>query len=73
MSEAVYRAAAEQDLQQLWQKNIARHPNDSRRQRRRDEYMRYNREGLAVTFTVVMGGRKRRGRARCRLTPHAAR
>ena len=29
MSEAVYRAAAEQDLQQLWQKNIARHPNDS--------------------------------------------
>ena len=55
MSEAICRIAAEQDLQQLWQRNIARHPNDSRWQRWRDEYMRYNREGLAVTFAVVMG------------------
>ena len=29
MSETICRAAAEQDLQQLWQKNIDRHPNDS--------------------------------------------
>ena len=29
MSEVVYRAASEQDLQQLGQRNIARHPNGS--------------------------------------------
>lgn len=50
------RIATEQDLQQLWDKNIARHPGDPRWQRWSEEYIRYNREGLGITFAAVIGG-----------------
>ena len=50
------RIATEQDLQQLWGKNIARHPDDPRWQRWSEEYIRYNRLGMAVTFVVTADG-----------------
>ena len=53
---ALCRIATGQDLQQLWGKNIARHPHDPRWQRWSEQYIGYNREGLGITFAVVIGG-----------------
>ena len=51
-----YRIASPQELERLWEKNIARNPGDSRWVRWRDAYIGYNRKGMAVTFAVVLGG-----------------
>ncbi len=48
-----YRLATPQDLELIWNKNIADNPEDARWKQWKEEYIRYNRTGMAQTFVVV--------------------
>lgn len=50
-----YRLATPQDLETIWNKNIADNPEDSRWVRWKEEYIGYNRTGMAQTYVVVCG------------------
>ena len=52
-----YRQATLQDLEQIWDMNIAENPEDSRWVRWKAEYIAYNQNGMARTFVVVCDGR----------------
>ena len=49
----VYRIASIDDLNKIWDKNIANHPNDLRWVRWKQEYINYNKNKEAITFVVV--------------------
>jgi len=51
------RKATEEDLENVWNMNIADHPEDSRWKKWKQEYIGYNRSGEAVTFVVIWNGR----------------
>lgn len=46
------RPATPEDLARIWQKNIDANPGDHRWLRWREEYIGYNRSGVAQTFVV---------------------
>lgn len=48
-----YRVATLDDLDKIWDKNIASHPGDDRWVRWKKEYIGYNENHDAVTFVVV--------------------
>ena len=48
--------ASETELARIWEKDIAANPGDDRWLVWRDEYIRYNRLGMAVTFVVTADG-----------------
>ncbi|MBQ8798144.1 MAG: GNAT family N-acetyltransferase [Lachnospiraceae bacterium] len=48
-----YRLATLQDLEAIWNKNIADNPEDNRWVHWKEEYIRYNRNGMAQTYVVV--------------------
>lgn len=48
-----YRKATSLDLDELWNKNIAKNPRDKRWKNWKKEYISYNKHGLADTFTVI--------------------
>lgn len=48
--------ASETELGRIWAKNIANNPDDLRWVRWRDQYMAYNRTGMAHTFVVCADG-----------------
>lgn len=48
-----YRLATSQDLELIWNKNIAENPEDSRWVHWKEEYIHYNKTGMARTFVVV--------------------
>lgn len=48
-----YRLATPQDLECIWNKNIAENPEDARWEQWKEEYIRYNRTGMAQTYVVV--------------------
>lgn len=50
-----YRLATPQDLETVWNKNIADNPDDDRWIHWKEEYINYNRIGMAQTFVVVCG------------------
>ena len=50
-----YRLATLQDLEVIWNKNIADNPKDERWIRWKEEYIGYNKTGMAQTFVVVCG------------------
>ena len=49
-----YRKATLEDLNCLWEYNIAINPNDLRWIKWKDTYINYNKTGEAVTFTVIV-------------------
>ena len=49
-----YRKATLEDLNCLWEYNIAINPNDPRWIKWKDTYINYNKTGEAVTFTVIV-------------------
>ena len=51
---AEYRKATIQDLEHLWDINIAENPNDSNWSDWKKEYISYNRTGKGYTFAVVI-------------------
>lgn len=51
-----YRKATLEDLEKIWDKDIANHPNDTRWARWKDEYIAYNKNGEAATFVVLSDG-----------------
>lgn len=51
-----YRKATSLDLEELWNKNIAKNPRDKRWKIWKKEYLSYNKRGLADTFTVICDG-----------------
>lgn len=56
MTKTDYRVATVKDLEILWAANIAQNPGDDRWVHWKDEYIRYNRDGKAVTFAVAIDG-----------------
>lgn len=50
-----YRLATLQDLEAIWNKNIADNPEDNRWVHWKAEYIAYNRTGMARTFVAVYG------------------
>ena len=50
-----YRIASIDDLNKIWDKNIAKHPNDLRWVRWKEEYINYNKNKEAITFVVADG------------------
>ena len=50
-----YRIASIDDLNVIWDKNIAKHPNDTRWVRWKEEYINYNKNKEAITFVVADG------------------
>lgn len=48
-----YRLATPQDLERIWNKNIAQNPKDARWVHWKEEYIRYNKTGMAQTYVVV--------------------
>jgi len=48
-----YRLATTQDLEIIWNRNIAQNPADNRWVHWKKEYIRYNRTGMAQTYVVV--------------------
>lgn len=48
-----YRLATLQDLEAIWNKNIADNSEDNRWVHWKEEYIRYNRNGMAQTYVVV--------------------
>ena len=48
-----YRLATPQDLESIWNKNIAENAEDARWVHWKEEYIRYNRTGMAHTYVVV--------------------
>lgn len=51
-----YRRATPQELEALWNRNIAKNPGDSRWIGWKQEYLAYNQTGQGVTFAVVHNG-----------------
>lgn len=51
-----YRLATLQDLEAIWNKNIADNPEDNRWVHWKEEYIAYNRTGMAQTYVVVCEG-----------------
>lgn len=51
--EFTYRLATPQDLEIIWNKNIAENPEDTRWVRWKEEYICYNKTGMAQTYVVV--------------------
>ena len=51
-----YRVATREDLEQLWNRNIADNADDPRWVRWKEEYIAYNERGMAVTFAVIADG-----------------
>lgn len=51
-----YRKATIEDLEKIWDFNIAENPGDERWVEWKEEYIGQNRNGLAVTFVVVCDG-----------------
>ena len=51
-----YRVATPTDLERIWDKNVAANPHDPAWLRWRSDYIRYNRDGLAVTYVVLCDG-----------------
>ena len=51
----IYRLATLHDLKAIWNKNIADNPEDERWARWKEEYIGYNKSGMAQTFVVVCG------------------
>ena len=51
---AEYRKATRQDLEQLWNINIAENPDDPRWVSWKQEYVSHNQTGKGYTFTVVI-------------------
>lgn len=51
-----YRQATMDDLEILWNKNIAVNPGDNRWVQWKAEYIGYNRDGKAITFAVICSG-----------------
>ena len=56
MAQMDYRIATREDLESLWDINIAANPGDDRWIRWKDEYIELNRVGKGVTFAVVIDG-----------------
>jgi len=54
--EYVCRPATMEDLERIWEKNIRHNPGDERWASWREEYMSYNRTGMALTYVVVCDG-----------------
>ncbi len=54
--EYVCRPATMEDLERIWEKNIRQNPEDDRWASWREEYMSYNRTGMALTYVVVCDG-----------------
>lgn len=50
-----YRLATLQDLDTIWNKNIADNQEDERWVHWKEEYVSYNKTGMAQTFVVVCG------------------
>lgn len=50
-----YRPATPHDLESIWNKNIADNPGDVRWVHWKEEYIGYNKSGMAQTFVVVCG------------------
>ena len=48
-----YRKATSIDLEKIWEKDIAYHPDDQRWPSWKQQYIDYNERGLATTFVVV--------------------
>ncbi len=48
-----YRLATPQDLELIWNKNIAENPEDTRWVQWKEEYIHYNKNGMAQTYVVV--------------------
>lgn len=48
-----YRLATPQDLELIWNKNIAENLEDTRWVQWKEEYIHYNRTGMAQTYVVV--------------------
>ena len=51
-----YHLATPQDLELIWNRNIAENPEDTRWVHWKEEYIRYNRTGMAQTYVVVCDG-----------------
>ncbi len=51
-----YRIATPEELEQLWDFNIAANPDEHAWVRWKDQYIGYNRNGQGITFTVVCDG-----------------
>lgn len=56
MKNYICRRATPEDLERIWAKDVANNPGDEAWLRWREEYIRYNRDGDAVTFVVVCDG-----------------
>ena len=50
-----YRKATETDLELIWDENIRNNPNDSRWIRWKEQFIRDNRSGAAVSFVAAEG------------------
>ncbi len=51
-----YRLATPQELEIIWNKNITENPEDARWVLWKEEYIRYNKTGMAQTYVVVCDG-----------------
>lgn len=51
-----YRLATPADLEWIWDKNVAANPDEPAWQNWRNDYIRYNREGLGETYVVLCDG-----------------
>lgn len=54
--EQAYRQATAAELKRLWEKNVARNPDDPRWVRWAREYIYYNENEMGVTFAAVLDG-----------------
>lgn len=50
-----YRQASLEDLEKIWNYNIAQNPDEPRNQRWKESYMERNRDGRAVTYVIIDG------------------
>lgn len=53
---AIQRKATLEDLEYLWNRNIAENPEDSRWVRWKEKYIAYNQSGQGQTFSVLCDG-----------------
>lgn len=56
MTEYQAHIASPEELERIWEKDVAANGGDERWLRWREEYIRYNRLGMAVTFVVTADG-----------------
>lgn len=56
MPEFSYHKASAEELESIWEKEIAEHPDDERYRSRRDIYTSLNKSGRGVTFVVTADG-----------------